>query len=188
MPLITEAAIRAFLRDLGLPQVDPSAWLNGTAPEILRSVVDVGRLRPRRVFSVGVKKDHTTPLETDTTFILSAPEPATQNLLRHFAVGFVTANVDIIEFNIAIPPTDFLIWRDDGGPFAVGNYIGTPNVPTQAFNSITRGKIQVIGAAGSLTGIGQQLTMRVISAVAAIKTVGVTFIEDVYNLEDFPGW
>lgn len=188
MPLITEAAIRAFLRDLGLPQVDPSAWLNGTAPEILRTVVDVGRLRPRRLFSVGVDKNHTTPVETDTTFILSAPEPATQNLLRNFTVGFVTGNVDVIEFNIEIAPNSFLFWRDDGGPFPVGNYVGTPNVVTEAFNAITRGKIQVIGADGTLQGVGQRLTMRLISAAAALKTVSVVFLEDVYNLEDFPGY
>jgi len=187
MPLITEAALRAFLRDLGLPQVDPSAWLSGTAPEILRSVVDVGRLRPRRVFSVGVDKAHTTPLETDTQFILSAPEPPTLNVIRHFFVEFETANVDEILFEIRRAPTDFTFWRDVGGPFAVGTYIGTANSPTGTFGAVTRGAIQVIGKDGDLA-VQQQLTMRLISAVAAIKTVRVKFIEDVYNLEDFPGF
>ncbi len=188
MPLITEAAIRALLQDLGLPQVDPSSWLNGTAPEILRNVVDVGRLRPRRLFSVGVNKDHTTPNELDTTFILSAPQPATQNVIRHFFVEFLTANVGTIRFDIEIPPNDFVFWKDTSGLFPIGDYIGTDNVKTQAFNSITGGRIQVLGADGSLTGVGQQLTMRLISSVPSIKTVRVIFIEDVYNLEDFPGW
>lgn len=192
MPRPTNAEIRSFLESIGLGSVDPSTFFgDGTLSEILRGAIDLGRLKPLISDEGNVTDFLLTPLATDTAFPLISPSPNAITVMSELTVQITTAgNIDEIRFDRLVGIVDHTIWRDfAGGPFPAGPYIGTPNVATQAWNSMSvGGRWYFFGADINNQSFPEQFVIRLISGVAAIKSVQVDFHFQVYTLEDFPAW
>jgi len=167
--------IRQALDDLGLPQVDPSSWFDGTLPEILRVVLQAGRLEPT-LEEIAVRRDVvTSALDTDFSFAITQNTGLEMIVVGMLQIDILTANIDEIriEYQDGVPIANVQIWRDFvGGPFGLGPYNGSDNTRStawgaQGLNNIPLTPPQVFPPGNA----ARTLAIRIISGVAAIKSI-----------------
>lgn len=181
---LTDDQIRQFLEDLGLPQVDPTAFRAGTLPELLRGSIDLGRIRPvLRTTQLVVIAHVGLPVMVDN-FTLVAPAPNQIVIVRNLNIFFTNALTNTLVIEKTIGPVEGNVWTDFGGPFAFGPYIGTDNDATRAWGNKT---LYVYGVNPDATNLQQQLNMELQDPVGVGKDVQVTFDADFYEWEDWPG-
>jgi len=184
MPRPTIAEIRRLLDDLGLPQVDPSSWFSGTFPEILRVIVDAGRIQGIVETSGLIVINHIGPAVAVDNFPIAAPGPREVITLTNFNLFFTNALTETLVIEKETGPVIGNAWVDFGGPFAFGPYIGTDNTATQAWNNK---KMVVYGAEIDFLGQQQIINVELQSAAAVGKNVTISYDSTLYQIEDWPG-
>lgn len=188
MPRPTIAQIRVVLDDLGLPQVDPSSWFDGTMPEILRASLDFGRVQPILARTSITTLLYTTSLAVGLFTPLVAPVPNEIIVCRNLSIRFTNANAETINIQklVGVPVTE--IWTDTAAPLPSGPYIGTNNDASRAWGALGLNNIPVFGANPEFTNLQQILQVNLESAGISDKFARITFDADFYEWEDWPGW
>ena len=186
MPRPTIAAIRRVLDDLGLPQVDPSSWFDGTMPEILRASLDFGRVSPLLESSIANDGTFTSPANIGEDIIIVAPGVTEVHRVRRFFIRFITANITQIRIFVLSGVKNTNLWDDDSGPFPAGVYLGHDGPVTESLAPIMR-DLAIMGDNADFDGQKQQLHIEFISAAAAIKTIEVDSLVDNYQYRDWIG-
>jgi len=168
----TEADIRRALQDLGLPQIDPNSWFDGTMPEILRVVLTAGPLKPLPTFNFTQTNTFTTLAEAERTFDITGANPGTIRVVKNINIEIITANITTLDVQTFDGTLLSLLWRDFGAPFPIGRYIGSDTTASQAWGAL--GLHNIIMYPQELTtnpNNVRQLQIRLFSAAAVIKTV-----------------
>jgi len=168
----TPADIRRALQDLGLPQIDPQSWFDGTMPEILRVVLDAGPLKPIPTFNFTQVNTFTTAAIGDQAFDITGANPGTIRVVKNMTIQVVTANIEQIEVQTFDGTLLSRLWLDSATPFPVDLYIGRDNTASQAWGAL--GLNNIIMYPQELTNNPnnlRQLQIRLFSAAAVVKTV-----------------
>jgi len=185
---LTDDQIRAFLDDLGLPQVDPAQFRASTLSELIRADIDLGRIRPILVTTSITTILYSTAAAVGPFQALVAPGPNQIIICRNLSIRFTNANTEIIRVQklVGVPVTE--LWEDSAAPFASAPYIGTNNDASRAWGALGYNNIPVFGANPEFSDLQQQLQIQLESAGAADKFARITFDADFYEWEDWPGW
>ncbi len=185
---LTDDQIREFLTDLGLPQVDPTAFRAGTLPELLRGMIDLGRIRPQLRTTQHVRNNFDSLGVAVFVIDLVAPAPNEIAVVRNMALTFTNAATESVVWQKRTPgPVLTTLWEDVGGPFAAARYLGGPGQVSDSWGALYGNGIAVAGVNPDATNAQQQLQFAVISAAAVSKTGAVDFDVDFYQWEDWPG-
>lgn len=189
MPRPTIAAIRRVLEDLGVPQVDPSSWFDGTMPEILRAVLDMGPIAPLPTLNRVENLTFASAPNTVETFNITSPVAGTFEVVKNLTIDIVTPNINDIRLQTFDGATTNRLWRDVGTPlFGIGQYIGTDNDATRAWGAF--GLDNVVLYPPELTqtpGAQRQLQIRLESGAAEVKTVTISVNITTFDSRLFAG-
>jgi len=185
---LTDDQIRAFLTDIGLPQVDPTQFRASTLDELIRASIDLGRIRPQLLNTSITTITYTTPLAVGLFQALVAPGPNQIIVCRNLTIRFTNANSETVNVQklVGVPVTE--LWTDTAAPFASAPYIGTNNDASRAWGALGLNNIPVFGANPEFSNIQQQLQFNLESAGVSDKFARLTFDADIYEWEDWPGW
>lgn len=186
----TRAQIRTWLDSVGLTGVDPNLWFRSVLPEGIGASADFGRLSQRLDRSINVFRGLVTPnIAGDTTFSLETVNDGEIGIVSRFYMSFGSANCDVFRMNIADTVVTSTIFRDAGGPFPAGDFIGTDNQRTIAFHSLSLDRIRLLSPeAYRLGGLRDTLSITLNSVGVAVKVLNINYRLDTYRIEDFPGW
>lgn len=183
----TRDEIIQFLRDIGLPQVDPSSWFDGTLPEILRAMVDFGRIKPMPVLTFIQNTLFTSGVNVDESFDFTGANAGTIRVIKNVTISMITANITTLNARFLRGPLGFAEkWVDPGGAFPLGQYIGGDTDRTLRWNSM--GLNNIVMYPPELTqGVQEQFNIQVFSAAPAVKSfrIQATIVE--FDSRDFPG-
>lgn len=172
MPRPTIEQIRTVLVDLGLPQVDPSSWFDGTMPETLRVLLDAGPLKPQPAFSFQQRSVFSSLAVASVAFDITGANPGTIRVLKNLTIRPLTANIEEIRIQKFDGTRTTEMWRDATGPFAAAQYIGTDNAATRAWGAL--GLNNIVMYPPELTdnpNSQRQVQIVIISAAAVIKDI-----------------
>lgn len=184
----TIADVRRLLDNLGVPQVDPSSWFDGTMPEILRASLDFGRVQSILARSQVTTLLYSTDLAVGLFLDLVVPRPNEIIVCRNLSIRFTTANVDTINVRKLVGPSMTEIWTDSATPFALAPYIGTNNDASRAWGALGLNNIPVFGENPEFSNQPQLLQLNLESAAVVDKFARITFDTDTYEWQDWPGW
>jgi len=183
---LTDEQIREFLDDIGLPQVDPTQFRTSTLDELLRASIDMGRIRPVQVNSLAFRQVITTAAVAIATITIGAPNPTEVQRWSNFFIAISTSNIDSLEIFKLDGVIEESIWHDDATPLTANpGYVGGPNISTQAWGNKV---IDLYGTRGNVNNLQQQLTIRLSSAGAVVKSIIVAATVDTYEFTDWPGY
>lgn len=184
----TIAEVRRILEDLGLPQVDPSVWFKGTQPELLRVILDGGRLVRAFDRTDFINFQFDSAANTDQKFAIFQPAADEIVFIRYLFIEFVTGNIARIRVQIANGFTINQLWQDEPSPPFIGPYIGTDLTATQAWGAMGLNNIRLVGAQANPNAINQLLEIRVESSASVIKTFDVQAQVEIFKLINYPGF
>jgi len=185
----TIAQIRRALEDLGLPQVDPNSWFDGTMPEILRVILDAGPIKALPTFNFMQNNLFTSAANTSQTFDITGANPGTIRIVNNMTVEIITANINRLRFQHFDGTVTDRVWDEINlANFAVGPHIGTANQSTEAWGA--QGLSSIVLYPPELTtnpNNQRQLQLRLFSAAAVVKTVDVNLNVTEFDSRLFAG-
>jgi len=186
---LTDAQIRQYLDDLGLPQVDPAQFRASTLPELLLASVDFGRIRPVLRETSCVSVNYSTAIAVGLFLNLVAPAA---NQIIHavkMSIRFTNANIETINVQKTCGATIRELWTDfagdPGAKFKAEPYIGNDTSPSQSWGALGLDDIVVFGSNPDSNNVGQILQLNLVSIAALVKTAVITFDADIYEWEDW---
>jgi len=186
MAELTPAQVRAFLTGIGLPQVDPQEWIASTLPEILRAMVDLGRISPQMLRTFSNRTVVTSAVNVTQDVTVVAVNPGEIVHVRNFTMILSTAAIISVRIYKEAGPVQTNIWHgQDAGGFPIGPYLGADNTSSVAWAAANR-DLYVSGTDLEANNLQQQLHVEVISDFAVIKTFTIDFDIDTYLIQDFP--
>jgi len=186
---LTDAQIRQYLDDIGLPQVDPAQFRASTLPEQLVAAVDFGRIRPVLRGTQCISADYSTPLATGA--FLSLVAPALNEIIHvvQMSIRFTNANSETINVRKDCGGTIRELWTDFAGDpgqkFVAEPYIGNANNASIAWGSLGLNDIVVFGANPDSDNAQQLLQINLVSPGVSTKTARITFDASIYEWEDW---
>jgi len=184
---LTDDQVRAFLNDIGLPQVDPTQFRSSTLDEILRASIDLGRIRPMLLNSSVTRVTYATALAVGLFLDLVAPGPNQVIHCKNMTIRFSNANSEIINVQKLTGVIISELWTDTAAPFAAAPYIGTDNTASQAWGALGLNNIVMFGVNADFNNLQQILQFNLASAGVSDKFAVITFDADIYEWEDWPG-
>jgi len=188
MPRPTIAEIRRRLDDLGLNQVDPSAWFDGTMPEILRAMIDMGPVSPLPTVSLIQNLTFASAANLFEVFDITAAEDGTIRVVKNLTIDIVTETINEIRLQQFDAITN-VMWRDASALFGIGQYIGRDNDETRAWGAL--GLDNIVLYPRELTDtpgiVPRRLQLRLQSGAAEVKTVTVSMTLIDFNSRLFNG-
>jgi len=182
----TEAQIRQWLDDHGIPQADPVQWFNSTLPELVRANVSLGRLAPILVSSIVNDQSFSSPANVTEDVIIIAPGVPEIHTLRRMGIAIGTANIQSLRIYILAGPKQMTLWNDTGGPFTVGPYLGGDTAQTEQLSPLVR-NLDIMGQNADFDNLQQQLHIEFVSAAPEVKTIEVDSLVDNYSFVDWVG-
>ncbi len=186
---LTDAQLRLFLDQLGLPQVDPAQYRASILPEMLKANIDLGRIRPVLVNTSCNSVAYTTADATGLFLNLVSPAP---NQIIHavqMSIRFTNPNTETINVQKLCGSTVRELWTDFAGDagttFLPEPYIGDSRDASVAWGSLGLHDIAVFGANANAANLQERLQINLVSPAALVKTAVITFDACIYELEDW---